>query len=126
MRMEKEQVGVMRWFARIVALLILVVGLMFYFGYGNPLPFINPDYSLWENVMLTAMPIMFIGLAVGWWREKIGGYLIIIPMVISLLLALATEASFSMNMLLVLIPGILYLVVGYGQPLGVGKSTDRS
>lgn len=106
---------IIKWIARIVALLTLVFGLMFYFGYDNPLPFINPDYSLWENVMLTMVPIMFIGLAVGWWKEKIGGYIVIIPMVIGMLVGLITDANLSMNMLFLLIPGMLYLVVGYSK-----------
>ncbi len=115
MRLEKEQMGVVRWFARIVAVLILVAGLPFYFGYGNPLPFINPDYSVWENIVLSMYPLIFIGLALGWWREKIGGYLIVVPLAIAFLVGLVTEADFMINMLFPVIPGILYLVAGYSK-----------
>jgi hypothetical protein len=113
MKLDKEQVKVMRWFARIMALAIILFGLPFYFGYGNPLPFVNPDYSLWENVALAMMPLIFIGLALGWKYEKIGGYLIVIPMIIGFLVGIATEASFSSNMLFPIIPGALYLLIGY-------------
>jgi len=102
-----------KWAARIIALCILIFTLPFYFGYGNPLPFVNQNYSLWENVALTMMPLIFIGLALGWKYEKIGGYLIVIPIIIGFLVGLMTEANFSINLLAPLLPGILYLVVGY-------------
>jgi hypothetical protein len=109
----ENQLKTIRWTARIIALAMLVFGLPFYFGYGNPLPFINPDYSLWENVALAMMPIIFAGLLVGWKFEKTGGYLIVIPMIIGFLVGIISEANFSSNMLLPLIPGVLYLVAGY-------------
>ncbi|MFA5270115.1 MAG: hypothetical protein WC400_00660 [Patescibacteria group bacterium] len=113
MKLEKGSLGVIKWFARITALFFLVIGLMFYFGYGNPLP--SPEYSLWENVMLTALPLTFIGLALGWWREKWGGYLTVAPVVIGMLLGLITGEAVSINFLFPLIPGILYFIVGYNQ-----------
>ena len=61
-----------KWAARILAAAILVFALPFYFGYGNPLPFADPHYSLWENVVLTVVPLAFIGLAVGWKYPKAG------------------------------------------------------
>jgi len=50
--MNKEQLKIYKWFARIFALAILLLGTPFYFGYGNPLPFVNPEYTLAENVGL--------------------------------------------------------------------------
>ena len=102
-----------KWVARILALCILIFTLPFYFGYGNPLPFAKPDYSLWENVALAMMPLVFIGLALGWKYPKAGGFLVIIPIIIGFVVGLLTDANFSVNLLTPLIPGILYLVVGY-------------
>lgn len=96
-----------------MALAIILFGLPFYFGYGNPLPFISPAYSLWDNTWLTVFPLMFIGLGLGWRYEKIGGYLVIVPVTIGLLLGLITEAELVVHMLVPLIPGVLYLVYGY-------------
>ena len=104
---------IVKWVARIIALGILIFALPFYFGYGNPLPFVNQNYSLWENVALTMMPLIFIGLALGWKYEKIGGFLIVIPIIIGFLVGLLTGANFSINLLAPLLPGVLYLVVGY-------------
>ena len=108
---------IIKWIARISALFLLIFTLPFYFGYGNPLPFINYSYSLWENVALTMMPLIFIGLAVGWKWEKIGGFLIIIPIIIGFLVGIMTGANFSINLLAPLIPGILYLIVAYKKTL---------
>lgn len=96
-----------------MALTILLFGLPFYFGYGNPLPFANPAYSWIENVWLTLFPLVFIGLALGWRYEKIGGYLVVIPISIGFILGIVADASFPINTLIVLVPGVLYLVSGY-------------
>jgi hypothetical protein len=96
-----------------LALGILIFALPFYFGYGNPLPFAKADYSLWENVALAMMPLVFIGLALGWKYPKVGGWLIIISIAIGLIVGLLTEANISVNLAVPLIPGILYLIDGY-------------
>lgn len=115
MKFEKEQIKVMKWFARITSLLILLIGLPFYFGYGNPLPFINPDYTLAENIGLIFFPMILLGLALGWKYKKLGGYLVIIPLVLGFVSSLIFHFSFPINMLIALIPGLLYLVVGYNK-----------
>lgn len=106
-------VKVVKWIARILALCILIFALPFYFGYGNPLPFINPNYSLWENITLTMMPLVFIGLALGWKFPQAGGILIVIPIAIGFAVGILTDASLSVNLLAPLVPGILYLVAGH-------------
>lgn len=106
----------MIWTGRILALFILLFALPFYFGYGNPLPFMDPNYSVWENVALTAMPLVFIGLILGWKYPKAGGYLVVIPIIVGFLVGLLTEAQVSMNLLFPLVPGVLYLMTGYQCP----------
>jgi len=113
--MKQKKLNTIKWIARILALCILIFALPFYFGYGNPLPFMNPNYSLWENVALTMMPLVFIGLALGWKYLKAGGFLTVIPIMIGFTVGLLTEANLSVNLLAPLIPGILYLVVGYNK-----------
>jgi hypothetical protein len=56
--------------------------------------------------------LIFIGLGLGWKYEKIGGYLVTIPIVIGLLLRLTTRAGFTINMIVPLISGVLYLFAG--------------
>ena len=59
MRLDTKQLKIVQWTARIISLSVLLFGLPFYFGYGNPLPFINPAYTLWDNVWLCVFPLMF-------------------------------------------------------------------
>lgn len=114
--MSRKTRSVLRWTARILAFLMLLFALPFYFGYGNPLPFVNPDYSLWENVALTMMPLVFIGLAVGWKYEKLGGVLVVGAIAVGFLTGLLTGAHISSNLLFPIIPGVLYLITGYQNP----------
>jgi len=102
-----------KWLARILALCVLVFALPFYVGYGNPLPFIKPDYSVWENVALSMMPLVFIGLALGWKYPKVGGWLVVAAIMIGFIVGLLTKANLSVNLAVPLIPGILYLINGY-------------
>lgn len=104
-----------KWTARILSLAILLVALPFYFGYGNPLPFTNPNYQWIENAWLSLLPITFLGLVLGWKYPKIGGYLIVLPIALGVILGLVAKANFSINMLVLLIPGALYLIAGYGE-----------
>lgn len=113
MKLKSEQIKIIKWTARISALAVIVLGLPFYFGYGNPLPFIDPEYTLWDNLWLTIFPLMFIGLGLGWKFEKIGGFLITIPIFIGLILGLVMEGELITFMLIPFISGILYLIVGY-------------
>ncbi len=99
-----------RWIARILATTLLLLGLPFYFGYGNPLPFVSPSYTLWDNVWLTIFPIVFIGLAVGWLNEKVGGLLIVIPIIIGFIMVFTTDKDISPHMLIPFIVGILYIL----------------
>ena len=83
----------------------------FYIGYGLPLP--NSSLSLLENIQLIAMPIVLIGLTVGWNREKIAVYMICIPIFIKLLFALIFMENPGPMITLLAIPGILYLIHGF-------------
>lgn len=99
--------------ARILALAVLLFALPFYFGYGNPLPFAQTNYSLWENITLAMMPLVFIGLALGWKYPKAGGWLVISSVALSFVIGFLTRANVSINLAVPLIPGVLYLIDGY-------------
>ncbi len=116
MKLSKKLHLIVRWTARILATAIILFGLPFYFGYGNPLPFIKPEYSLWDNAWLSIFPLMFIGLGLGWKFEKIGGFLITIPIIFGSLLGLITHNAMSVNMFIPFIVGLMYLWSGYIKP----------
>ena len=113
MKLSTQQQKIIRWTARILSIIMLLFLLPFYFGYGNPLPFINPEYTAWDNTWLSIFPLMFIGLILGWRYKKLGGYLVIIPLGIGMLFALLTWQDFAPIMLIPFLVGILYLIDGY-------------
>ena len=111
--MKDKYFKIIRWFARIASILIIILGMPFYFGYGNPIPFINPNYTFLDNLWLTIFPIMFIGLLIGWKNERLGGLLVTIPVFIGLLASLFLQGQIVNLMLVPLIIGMLYLTAYY-------------
>ncbi len=113
--MDTKQLKRMKWTARILALAILLFGLPFYFGYGNPLPFANPENSVFENIWLIVFPLMFIGLGLGWKWERIGGYMIVVPIILASVIGsiFSEEIGIPGPMFFPLIVGILYIIVGH-------------
>lgn len=113
MKLDKRNYKILKWITRILATAIIIFGLPFYFGYGNPLPFINPEYSIWDNTWLTVFPLMFIGLGLGWKLPKVGGLLITIPILVGFILGIIVEGDISLHMFIPFIVGVLYIVTGY-------------
>ena len=98
---------------RIIAVAVMAFGLPFYFGYGNPMPFIDPDYTTWDNVWLSIFPLMFLGLFIGLKYEKIGGYLITVPLLIGFAFSLIAQGEVVWFMLVPLAVGVGYLTLAY-------------
>jgi len=107
-----------KWIARITATIMFLFAFPFYIGYGLPLP--NSSLSLVENIQLIIMPIVLIGLIVGWKWEKIAGYMISVPIFIKLLFALIFMENPDPMIILLAIPGTLYLIYGY-KKFSTGK-----
>ena len=99
--------------AKIISALVIVVGLPFYLGYGNPLPFINPNYQLWDNLWLSIFPLMFLGLGLGWRWPKIGGWLVTLAISLGLIIGYLNAGEVVWLMLLPLVGGVLFLLGGY-------------
>ena len=103
----------LKWLSRIIALVLIVFGLPFYFGYGNPLPFINPSYSAFDNLWLTIFPLMFIGLGLGWKYEKLAGWWLVTLLGGGLLVSVYLSGGFPVVMIFPFIIGVLYLIISY-------------
>ncbi len=99
-----------KWIVRILGVLTILFGVPFYFGYGNPFPFINASYSLIDNLWLCLFPLVFIGLGLGWKSEKIGGLLVIGSILTAFIMGIVFKKALTMNMVLPLIVGILYVI----------------
>ncbi|HRY52684.1 MAG TPA: hypothetical protein P5089_02420 [Candidatus Portnoybacteria bacterium] len=100
-----------KWAARISAVVVFAFIFPFYIGYGIPVP--NAALSFFENVWIVIMPLFLIGLIIGWKWEKIGGCLVVAPIIFGFLVSLFLWESTSFIMALPLIPGFLYLIYGY-------------
>lgn len=109
--MEEQSINKIKWVARIMGTVMLLFITPFYFGYDFPIP--NSSLSFYENLRLIITPIMLLGLLVGWRWEKIAGYMICIPIGIGLLFSLIMMGNPGLIVLLLAIPGGLYLYCGY-------------
>ncbi len=92
--------------AVVVSVILFSLVTPFYLGYGNPLP--QADYSVFENLWLTAIPLMLIGLILGIKWEKLGAFMIILPVSVGFLYSLIAWEDPCLPMVLPLIPGLLY------------------
>lgn len=102
-----------KWIVRIVVLLITIFGLFFYFAYGNPLPFVNPEYTIHDNLWLSIFPLMFLGLIIGLVNQKVGGYLTTIPLFIGFIVSIIIKTGFSIHIMIPFTIGIIYLIIAY-------------
>ena len=97
----------LKWPAVIFTLLVICAGLPFYLGYGNPLPFINPDYSLTDNIWLMIFPLMFAGLAVSLKLPGPGGFFTSGLIAAGIVFSLFLEKELPWPVLVPLAAGIL-------------------
>ena len=110
------------WLVRVLSIVVLVFGLPFYFGYGNPLPFVNPEYTLFDNVWLTIFPFVFIGLAVGVKYPFVGGLLIVVPITCGSIISIIMGMGLAWPMLVPLIIGMSHLYIWHTKK----KYSERS
>ncbi len=101
------------WWIRIAGAILFGVGLAFYMGYGNPLPFQNPEYGFWENIWLMVIPIALVGLLIGVFLPRVGGYIVAVPITLAMLLQFVAEEEMPYPMLIPLMMGMVYLFFGY-------------
>lgn len=99
-----------RWIARIAGAVIVILFLPFYFGYGNPLPFLSPDYTLYDNVWLTAFPFVFIGLGLGWRYPRLGGTMVVLAVLVGETVSLLTGHGLVLQMFVPLVVGVLFII----------------
>lgn len=115
MKIAKTTYKMIQWMARILAVAILLFGFPFYFGYGNPLPFIDPEYTIWDNTMLSVFPLIFIGLVLGWKWPRLGGWLITITIIFGFVVGIILRLGISFHRLLPFMIGLMYLIKGYAK-----------
>lgn len=100
------------WIARITGIAIVVLSLPFYFGYGNPLPFLNPEYTAHDNAWLTAFPFVFIGLILAWRYPRLGGGMVILAILAAQTVTFSMGYGLVLQMLVPLGVGVLFVFSG--------------
>ena len=92
------------------AIVIVILFLPFYFGYGNPLPFLKPEYTAHDNAWLTAFPFVFIGIILGWRYPRTGGYMDVLAILAAQTVTYLTGYGLVLHMLVPLGVGVLFVV----------------
>ncbi|MBN1851948.1 MAG: hypothetical protein JW829_04460 [Pirellulales bacterium] len=105
--------NVVRWAARISALLLIGFVAMFVIGEGPPNPFNQP---VAVNLELAAMAGVLIGLAIGWWKDCLGAIMTFMGLIAFCAVELSTNGNPpGPSFALFAIPGILYLIASWGS-----------
>lgn len=119
MDISKKQMCVFKWVVKIFSVFVLLLSCFFYFFFGNPFLFsfkdVPKDMLLYAVFWLIGAPIMFIGQVVGLKWEKIGGFLIVIPISIYMVISFLFRQPFVSLLYFPLIIGFCYLYFGYNK-----------
>ncbi len=117
--MSAKTAQIIRWTARVLGALMAGLILLIFIGEAvsdglGPLSFL----TLRESLMMVAFVLVFLGLVIGWMREKLGGWLVVGGMVAFYLLDYLFSGTFPRGgtFLLIVLPGILYLISGSSNP----------
>ena len=116
--MNQKIILVIRWTARVLAALMSAF-IAFMFVGNAATDGVGPlfDLNLREILMMFAFGVVFLGLLLGWKKEKLGGWLVVGGMALFYLFDYAFSGTFPRGpfFLLIALPGILFLLVGYNQ-----------
>ena len=112
---EKKPVWlkIIRWTARILALLIIIIILVMLIGESIGSSSHKINLSGRDFLLLSLWGITLIGLGIGFWREGLGG-LISLVSTLSHIIILSSEGAGNLKSFYVfLVPSILYLMYWY-------------
>jgi hypothetical protein len=116
--MNEKIAQIIRWTSRVLAALLAALILLIFIGeaVADEMGSLNV-LTLREQLMMAAFFIAFLGLILGWLREKLGGWLVVGGMAAFYLLDLVFSGTFPQGatFLLIAIPGLLYLLSGYSN-----------
>ena len=105
--------NIIRWTARILALLIIIFILFMFIGESIGSSSHKTDLSGRDYLLLSLFGITLIGLGIGFWKEGLGG-LISLVSTLSHIIILSFEGVRNLFYFYVfLVPSILYLIYWY-------------
>lgn len=102
--------------------IFIICFLPFYIGYGNVIPFTNPSYAIWDNLWLIIFPIMLLSLAISIIFPRIGGLVVVIP----ILSLISIESAFTQDApYIMFVPVVLgFINIAYGYYKNVKEQND--
>lgn len=116
--MNRNIILIIHWIARVLA--SLMAALIAFMFIGNTIsdgigPLIQLTFR--ESLMMGALIAVFLGLILGWKREKLGGWLAVGGMVLFYLIDFAFSGTFPQGPFfpLIALSGLLFLISGYAQ-----------
>jgi peptidoglycan/LPS O-acetylase OafA/YrhL len=109
--MKKSHITGIRWFARILgAFLVLFVLLSAIGGIIDPPPQAVSKITTRDMPLMIGMAIMLLGIIIAWFREGIGGLLVVGGFIFFVVVELITDKNFDAWFLLVFLAvGLLHL-----------------
>jgi len=115
---DRLWVRVLRWVARVTALVMVVFILLMFIGEGIADGFEGLlTLTLREGLLMAAFVVVFLGLLLGWRWEVLGGVLVIGGTAAFYWLDFAYSGTLPRGpyFLLIAFPGLLYLICGLGS-----------
>lgn len=105
---ESKIVLSVRWFARLISVMLLALVIMLAFGEGFPSPFTLTSV---EFILFAALIIMLAGFLVAWKNEGWGGMLILLGFLLFFITNYAGSNSFKLGIFFILFPltGAMFL-----------------
>ena len=114
--MSERVIRIIRWIARIWASL-MVAFMLFMFAAHVIEDGIGPldNFQIRDTLMMIFLIISVVGLAVGWKRERLGGWMAVGGMAAFFLIDFLFTGDFPLmiTFLIVAFPGVLYLILSY-------------
>jgi hypothetical protein len=118
----KLWLSILRWTARIVAVLIVAFFLFMFIGEGlNGRPVGSPKLVARDYFLLSMMALFNVGLLIGLWREGLGGLISLVFMSTTIIFH-QIEGITPVIFYITLFPGILYILSWYFHRNLVHKS----
>jgi len=116
--MNQKIIQIVRWVARVLAALMAAF-IAFMFAGNAVTDGIGPLFkmTLRELLMMAAFVAVFLGLILGWKREKLGGWLVVVGMVLFYMFDFAFSGNIPRGpfFALIALPGILFMLAGYSK-----------
>ena len=118
--------SIIRWSARIIALLIIIIILLMLTGESIGSSSHKINLSGRDFLLLSLWGITLIGLGIGFWREGLGGLISLVSTLTHIIILFSEEVGNLKSFYVFLVPSILYLMYWYFNKTFKAKANSAS